>query len=599
MFKSMRWKFITVYFLLVFIAMSIVGVFIVKNLEENEKQKVSSNLEKYVEDFRNTSTAIAKDNWSKFSKEIQQDLNRQPLGYSETIYTIYNSDVPRIVATTTGNKEVIGKSVAEYKILKSELILQALKGLKRENEYEDEEGKGIIVKHLAYPIENNMGEVKGIIYITSDLGDMYATIEYAKKILTQATILALFITVFLGFFIARSITGPINDVTVKAEKMAKGDFNQFVEVKSDDEIGQLASMFNYLTTKLKKTISEVHREKSKLDTIFTYMADGVIAVDTDGNIIHANPIALKALNIEGESINDINCYDLFKKYNGDLLLEKIKDNDNLEENNVLEIDSSVYRVKYAPYKNDKNEVGGLILVLQDVTEQQKLENMRREFVANVSHELKTPITTIKSYTETLLDGGIESKELSCQFLDVMNGECDRMARIVRDLLQLSNLDYKQTKWNKTSVDVNKLLNDIYMKMEISVKDKKQKLNLKTENDRLNITVDKDKIEQVILNVVSNAMKYTPEGGNINIKSRLEEDDVIITVKDNGIGIPKEDLDRIFERFYRVDKARSRDLGGTGLGLSIAKQIIEYHGGKIVINSKYNKGTQVDIILPIE
>ena len=223
--------------------------------------------------------------------------------------------------------------------------------------------------------------------------------------------------------------------------------------------------------------------------------------------------------------------------------------------------------------------------------------MRKEFVANVSHELKTPITTIKSYAETLMDGDITDKELSSQFLSVIDNECDRMARIVKDLLQLSNLDYNKTKWKKESISIKELLKHACMKMNLAAKEKGHHIELNIEENIPDIVADKDGIEQVILNIISNSIKYTEDNGIIEINNYEAEGDVVISIKDNGIGIPQMDQKRIFERFYRVEKGRSRDLGGTGLGLSIAKEIIEAHNGNIVLNSEPNIGTEVIIKLP--
>lgn len=601
MFKSIRWKFITVYFLLVFIAMVIVGVFIIEKFEAQQLDHIASTMERHIEMIINTSSFVSEDDWMESKDEIQRTANDWPIDNTETLYIIVNSDIPTIIASSSKNYEkIIGQNALVYKFLDPSLILKALDGEKSEGLMKDYNENNMI-KHLAYPVSDEVGKVKGILYMTSDLEEMYKTIDESKVILTKATLLALCITVFLGFLIASSITEPIRDVTVKAEQMAKGDFDQFVEVKSDDEIGQLASMFNYLTLKLKETISEMDLERSKLDTIFSYMEDGVLAIDTKWNIIHANPVALKILKLEDKDINNIKYDDVMEKIDGrSLMLKKAKENDDfdnsLEGNEIVEIDSSVYDIRYAPFRNERNGIGGLIIVFQDITEQHKLDNMRKEFVANVSHELKTPITTIKSYAETLLDNGID-EEISYKFLTVIDNECDRMARIVKDLLQLSNLDYKKTKWNKKSLSIEKLLKDAVMKVELQAKGKEHTIFMNVEENMPNIVVDKDGIEQVILNVLSNSIKYTPNGGNIQILAKEENGKVVITVKDNGIGIPEEDQDRIFERFYRVDKARSRELGGTGLGLSIAKQIVEAHDGEISMKSKYNEGTEVSIILP--
>ena len=375
--------------------------------------------------------------------------------------------------------------------------------------------------------------------------------------------------------------------------MAMGDFNQFVEVKSNDEIGQLANMFNYLTLKLKNTIQDMDLERSKLDTIFNYMAEGVVAIDKNNQIIHANIIAMDILNLTQEDILDNKSLDL-KRIN----MENIdyKEPQSLEGDEIIEINSEIYKIKHAPFKNEEDIIGGLIIVFQDITHEHKLDNMRKEFVANVSHELKTPITTIKSYTETLMESDVD-RDTSERFLNVIDSECDRMTRLVRDLLQLSNLDYQKTNWKKTRISLGEILKDIALKLDLAFKEKNQKLDIKLEEDLPNIVADKDGIERVILNILSNAIKYTQEYGEIYVLGYKEQDNVVIKIKDNGLGISEQDQERIFERFYRVEKGRSRELGGTGLGLSIAKEIIEAHNGMLSLKSELGKGTEVSIKLP--
>ncbi|HEY4544350.1 MAG TPA: ATP-binding protein, partial [Tissierellaceae bacterium] len=270
----------------------------------------------------------------------------------------------------------------------------------------------------------------------------------------------------------------------------------------------------------------------------------------------------------------------------------------LKGSHIVRSGSEVYKIKHAPFKN-KDELesfGGLIIVFQDITKEHELDNMRKEFVANVSHELKTPITTIKSYTETLLESEVD-KEIENKFLNIINEESDRMNRLVSDLLKLSNLDYKKTKWNKSLVDINSLIEDCLLKLDFSSKEKNQEIIVKLNKNIEKLYIDKDAIQQVLLNILTNAIKYNDHNGLIEVKSTEEEKEIIISIKDNGPGISKEDLDRIFERFYRVEKGRSRELGGTGLGLSIAKEIVEAHGGSLKLTSELSKGTRVDIILP--
>jgi two-component system sensor histidine kinase VicK len=417
------------------------------------------------------------------------------------------------------------------------------------------------------------------------------------NILTYATIWALAITVLLGSLLARTITDPIKEVISKAEKLAKGEFEQVVSVRSNDEVGQLTDMFNYLSDRLKTTLNETENEKNKLDTILTNMTDGIIAVNTNGTIIHTNPAIYSIFDISKEDMENKNFDDIAKDLHWGITHEDLIENSD-KANNILVINDLIIKTNVVLFGNEKNETVGAIIVLQDVTEQEKLDKMRKEFVANVSHELKTPLTTIKSYTETLLDGAMENKEYTVNFLKVIDSESERMTRLVKDLLQLSKLDYDNIQWNMKKIDIYKIVNECVYRMKISAEQKNQVLEFIADQDIPEIMGDKDRIEQVIVNILSNAIKYTSENGKIEVSLKRDGDSILIKVADNGIGIPKEDLPRLFERFYRVDKARSRMLGGTGLGLSIARQIVEAHKGKIRIQSEYGQGTQVFINLPV-
>ncbi|MCG8482327.1 MAG: cell wall metabolism sensor histidine kinase WalK [Clostridia bacterium] len=588
MWKSIRWKIIFVYFLLVFIAMIIVGVFILQQLEAYHLDTVKQNLERLY--TNHISESIRKyDDIVASKNEIQSDADTWTKGIEEEVFVI--DDYFNIIASSSSliNRDAID-------VLDADLITAGFNGIETSKHITEQDKPTM---NMVYPIKED-NRVKGIVYLRSDLSSIYDAMERSKLIFIKAIVLALFITVILGFFIARSITVPINDVTEKAERMAKGDFSQIVSVKSDDEIGRLAEMFNFLRIKLDSTLLQINNEKSKLETILKYMADGLIAVGTNGNIIHANPAAIQMLKI---SDYDISCktYDeIIKRYSEKLTLEYIKNNMEVWEGREnFEYGKSVFLARYAPFKDENANNIGIVMVIQDITKRQKFENMQREFVANVSHELKTPLTSIKSYTETLLDGAIEDKEMAIQFLMVVDSESDRMGRLVKDLLQLSRLDYKREKWNKSNNNLLDIVKTAVLKIQINVKNKNQYLNkLYKESEYIPVYVDKDRIDQVILNILSNAIKYTQEGGRIDIDTVRKENEAHIVIGDNGIGIPEEDIPRLFERFYRVDKARSRVLGGTGLGLSIAKQIIQEHGGDITIESQEGNGTTATITLPI-
>lgn len=589
MFKSIRWRFIIIYFLLVFIAMAIVGVYIVDQFEKYHLNAVSDQLNRIAEDYILPSVAPY-DDLDKEKDKIQNTIDTWSKGFREEIFII--NDNFQIIATSNAN--LIGKNAID--ILEYTLIIDAAKGDVRELDLEND--SGLRTKNLVFPIARGEKTI-GILYIRDSLNDIYETLDESKWILTQATMLALFITIILGYLLAKSVTEPIAEVTRKAARMANGEFEQKVDVKSDDEIGRLGEMFNELTDKLKNTLGEISSEKSKLETILNNMADGLLAVDLKGTIIHANPKAMDVLGIKQSDLEK--GYDaIIGKYDKDLTIKSIgKNNPSWVGSRKVNVGNSIYRSDYAPFTDEHKEYAGLVILMQDVTEQQRLDNMRKEFVANVSHELKTPLTSIKSYTETLLEGAVDDKVIAMQFLSVIDSESDRMTRLVRDLLQLSNFDYEKVAWEKGCNDVVDLIRKAVVKMDVTAGSKDMKISFSTDADSMEGFFDNDKIEQVFLNVLSNAIKYSDDSTFIEISLAKDDDKAVISVRDQGIGIPEEDMDRIFDRFYRVDKARSRSLGGTGLGLSISKNIIEGHGGKIEIKSRARRGTEVVFSFPLE
>lgn len=592
MFKSIQWKIVIIYFLLVFLAMVIVGAIIITQLEQYHQDNLIETLDKEAQllsvQIRNINPVGAPD--------IQRVIERwYEVSLSPQIREVYVLSTERLILGS--NVQGANDSyIADILGTDPPTVLHSSLTGKKETEVVKNENGEMHIMDYAFPVKNASNQVEKIIYMRAGMMGVRATLDKAKNILTSATLLALIITVILGSLLARSITGPIKEVTSKAEKMAEGDFDHRLEVKSTDEIGQLTQMFNYLTGKLKLTLGEIESEKGKMEAILTYMTDGVIAVNTDGNIIHANPAAIRLLGIKHSDMHEAKLEELFATVNIDMSVSKIKKHPTNEEM-VIQIGDTILNMETAAFKSEQKKTLGYILVFQDITEQHKLETMRKEYVANVSHELRTPLTTVRSYVETLLEGAIDQKELAVDFLTVVNSEAERMTRLVKDLLLLSKLDYQQTQWNKIQFSLEKIIDETVKKLDIPIKQKGHTLTVKKMSPLPLFDGDKDRIEQVILNIVSNAIKYTPDKGEIEVITGYSDGKASIVVKDNGIGIPENDMPRIFERFYRVDKSRARELGGTGLGLSIARQIIEAHKGQIEISSTHGKGTTVTILLP--
>lgn len=588
MFKSIQWKLVLLYLLLIIFIIMVIGVFLLKQVEvlyyDNFEKGIKLSFD--ATDFRKEPTDITDLEGLKSKVNFYSGMFLID-GRVRNIYILDNFGIVKYGS-------YFNSSIAEQEIDKKQFatpnVIKAIGGqvgneIKSTGNYLD----------YSQPLTTKDGN-KYIIYITDNKTDLISTLDKIKKSIIVSFLLSLILSTIVGFLLARTITIPIKNLAQKAKKIAEGDFEEKIEETSQDEIGQLTKDFNYMAKELKNTLNDISSEKSKVETILNYMADGVMAFDKQGNIIHINPAAQKMINME---VKKKKFDDIFLSIGADITIGEfiyLKD-DSVKERKV-KIEESYFKIYFVAFRAESGKIGGIIVVFQDITEQQRLDNMRREFVANVSHELRTPLTTIKSYVETLLDGAMDDKSTTSDFLKVIENESDRMTRIVKDLLELSKIDYQQIEWKKEEVCLDKLINHVLKKINIEVKNKNQKIEYYMTTNVPDVLVDKDKIEQVLLNIISNAIKYTQEGGQISIYLGSIYNDVYIKIIDNGIGIPKKDLPRIFERFYRVDKARTRDAGGTGLGLAIAKEILEAQGGSINISSQVGKGTEVIINLPI-
>ena len=444
-----------------------------------------------------------------------------------------------------------------YKNVKSKIILiSVIIGL-------------ILIGSLGFLYITSISEIKNIVNQGNDISVVLTKVDnmYQQARISIAIIVILYIVIvaLISTFLSRFVICPKN-------KFIKGDERR----------------------ELRDKLNEVSSRKNQIETILLHMTDGIIAFNMKGEIILINPAAKKFLSISPED-NTFN--DIFDKFKLDINMEKVIYLETWTSTEQrIQVDDQYVKVLFAPFKNEDERPDGVIAVIQDITEHVKLDNMQKELVADVSHELKTPITSIMGYADTLLEGGYD-EETQSKFLNVISSESRRMARLVTDLLTLSRYDSNKKKTQKESFDLGELVKRCQEKLAIEIKKKGHKVNCFVTADVPLVYADKDDIERVVLNILSNSIKYTQDNGEIKIYVGFVYNDAYIKVFDNGIGIPEDDLSRIFERFYRVDKARTREMGGTGLGLSIAKEILDKNGGSIDIKSKVGEGTEVVIRIP--
>ncbi|MDO4563247.1 MAG: ATP-binding protein [Clostridia bacterium] len=579
MFKSIQWKIIAIFLLLTVSVMIVVGTFLLQNISSY-----------YHNDFAVTMSGQA------FVPSVERLLSEaaaseQPVEKMSEVMTIYSVrmgiDSFRNYYILDGETAaVLGASdINTSKVTVTPNIILAMNALRG-----DTVDRSASYMDFALPITEGE-DVRYIIYVIDTKEEMYDVMRNIFVNILWALLFGLILSAFLGFFLSRTIIAPISTLQFRAEAMAEGDFGHKIEVRSRDELGRLTMAFNEMAARLNATLRDIAAEKNKVETVLRSQNDAVVAFSSSGEIMHINPAAEKLLGEYAGLPFDA----MFAKIGTDITLSRVL---YLKEDATfwrdVEINKRNLKAFFAPFNIETMTGAGVVVVFQDITEHLRLDNSRREFVANVSHELRTPLTTIKSYTETIMDMTTDSAQT--EFLKVIDNEADRMTRIVKDLLTLSQLDYSQ-KLNKTSFDLGALAQSVTKKLGIDAKNHRHNLQCICEGESL-VFADKDRIEQVITNIISNAIKYTPDGGEINVKCTQKIAAAQLVVSDNGMGIPEVDLPRIFERFYRVDKARSRESGGTGLGLAIAKEIVELHGGKIKIESPKRKGTIVTIVLPL-
>lgn len=400
--------------------------------------------------------------------------------------------------------------------------------------------------------------------------------------------LCLIMAIVVSMFLNRPIVKLISD----AEKMVSNENKSQRNNKKSDEV---VNAFNMMTDELKESLNEMTRQKKQIETIILHMTDGIIAFNMQGEVILVNPAANRLLRLLPQDKDFKTIFN--RKINLDINMEKIIYLENwTSTEQKITVGDKVLNMFFAQFKDENDRPSGVMVLIQDITEHVKLDNMRKEFVADVSHELKTPITSIMGYADTLLEGEYD-KDTQNRFLNVIAEEARRMAKLVTDLLTLSRFDNNQILQEKVRFDLGALVKQCQEKVQIEIDKKKHKVECFVTADVPNVYADREGIERVVLNILTNSIKYTPDGGTIKIYVGFVYNDAYIKVIDNGLGIPEEDLNRIFERFYRVDKARTRQMGGTGLGLSIAKEILDKNNGSIDIKSEKGKGTEVVIRIP--
>ncbi|EAC6449747.1 cell wall metabolism sensor histidine kinase WalK [Listeria monocytogenes] len=594
-FQSVQFKLVIMYLLLIIVAMQVIGAYFVRELEGQLEKNFQDSITNSITllDY-NAREEIIKN--SDNSVKLQNDIRELLVDYSRASSNLIEvrivDDKGKILGTSNLNNQGIVGQKSNNPLVKRTLSL----GTTSEDKiYKDESNKNNRVWVNVSSIKNK-GQVIGAIYLVADIESVYKQVDDITNIFITGTLIAMIITAVLGILLSRTITKPIVEMKRQAYAMARGNYSRKVKVYGVDEIGELADSFNTLTKRVQEAQAMTEGERRKLSSVLAYMTDGVIATDRRGKVILINTPAEKMLRVKHESAN------------GRSIIDVLDIGDTYQFEDLMEVDGSltmdrstldkpyVLRANFSVIQRETGFNNGVIAVLHDITDQEKVDQERRDFVSNVSHELRTPLTSMHSYLEALSDGAWEDKEIAPRFLEVTQNETERMIRLVNDLLKLSRMDGGREQLEKSFVNFTDFFNHIIDRFEMM---KKETIMFKRHIPRepVIIEIDEDKVMQVLDNIISNANKYSPDGGRISFYLKKFEDEIEVSIADEGLGVPDEDLANVFDRFFRVDKARSREMGGTGLGLAIAREVIEAHGGRIWAERNKNKGTIIKFTLP--
>ncbi|WP_278319800.1 cell wall metabolism sensor histidine kinase WalK [Latilactobacillus sakei] len=614
LFQSIHFKIAIVFVLLLLVTLEVIGASFVKQLEyQNVKDfKQSLQVTPYVQNQLSNELMSNSGNANKNIKDIIGDM-----GNSAEIQVVDNKGTIRGV-TNLNTQSTVGQKTRNPR------VKQAIYSGHTEQEVAYSESQGSYYTAIQ-PLTDPNGDsntVVGAVYIRASMEEVYKGISSITVIFLTSSLVAGLLGMALSIVISRAITRPIDEMKKQAIQMARGDYSGQVRIYGQDELGQLAIAVNNLSVRVEEAQEASESERRRLDSVMSHMTDGVIATDRRGNITIINETGQDFLNVTSDGVLGQSLLKVLK------ISEEYTLRDLLETQQVMVLDFSdqqdhdlILHVDFSLIQRETGYITGLVCVLHDVTEQQKNEREQREFVSNVSHELRTPLTSVRNYIEALNDGAWQDPEVAPNFLKVTQEETDRMIRMINDLLSLSRMDQGTAKMNLEFVNLNEFFGYVLDRFDMMIKRDQEhdnnasprgtgKLPTDDPNKKYSITrdftkrdlwveIDTDKFMQVVDNIMNNAIKYSPDGGVITCRLLETHRHVILSISDQGLGIPRKDLGKIFDRFYRVDKARSRKQGGTGLGLAISKEVIEAHNGRVWVDSQEGKGSTFYISLPYE
>jgi two-component system phosphate regulon sensor histidine kinase PhoR len=579
MFRSIQWRITISFILVVLIIMGILGVYLVNFARNAQLDNLRSQLEN---EARITAEASLPGFLNPDELSKLDDLAKKLGAEIETRVTIIALD-----GTVLGDSEE-DPATMENHANRPEVKDALATGVGESTRYSTTLGQKMM--YVAVPI-SYQDEILGVARVSLPLTAVESLVHRVTVSLITATAVAALLVILAAWVIARITTRPIRKLTAASRRIASGELGQKITIEAEDEVGELAHAFNEMSAKTKDLVEAISEDRARLATILDNMADGVIMTDAKGNISLANRAAEKIFNI--------------KDAGNKPLIEAVRDH---EVDELLKLCLRTTKTQAAQYESSISKRylrviaipiahSSVLLLFQDLTEVRNLQTTRRELIGNISHEFRTPLAGIKAMVETLGGGAIDDKEAARDFLARIDSEVDRLTQLVAELTELSRIEMGKTELRKEPVDLNQLVDEVIA--QLGPQAERQKLSIARESaaDLPSVPADKDRVRQVIANLVHNAIKFTPAGGRITITTRALEGSVVVDIADTGIGISREDLARVFERFYKGDKARAGE--GTGMGLAIAKHVVEAHGGSIWVESEEGKGSTFSFSVPLQ
>jgi two-component system phosphate regulon sensor histidine kinase PhoR len=582
MFRRIQWRITISFVLVVVVGMGVLGAYLVNSTRNSQLGNLRTQLE-------NEARVTAEASLPLF---LVQDSDLDALAKK------LGNEIDARVTLIAVNGTVLGDShedpaTMENHATRPEVVDALASGLGESTRYSTTLGEQMM--YVAVPVTNQTTNV-GVARVALPLVAVAGSVNRVTLIIILAIIVTAALVIVAAVLIGRRTTRPLREVTEASQRIAAGQFDQRIPVRSKDETGQLAQAFNDMSSNLDGLVRDISEERTKLQTVLASMADGVIMTDVEGNIVLANRTSERLFNFRGEDVISRPLIEAVHDHEADEILKLCLSTGQTQTGQFESaISKRFLRAIAVPIIEGK--LAGALLLLQDLTEVRNLQTMRRELVGNISHELRTPIAGIKAMVETLRDGAIDDKEAAKDFLARIDGEIDHLSQMVSELTELSRIETGRAELRLSPVNLNLLVKEVIGQLNMLAQRQQVTITTDLSADLPIIKADHDRIRQTLTNLGHNAIKFNHPGGTVTVSTRADAESVAVSVTDTGIGISKEDLPHVFERFYKVDKARPR--GGSGLGLAIAKHAVQAHGGRIWAQSEEGKGSTFSFSLPIK